>query len=67
MHHMQGVKSECADYISHNNFDDTIGAKSEELAQEAFRRMDVHLDLNMTMIRPLHGQHSLSVNGCTRA
>ena len=32
-----------------------IGARSEELAKNAFSRMDVHLDLNMTMIRPLDG------------
>ena len=32
-----------------------IGARCEELAKEAFRRMDVHLDLKMTMIRPLDG------------
>ena len=32
-----------------------IGARSEELAKEAFSRMDVHLDLNMTMITPLDG------------
>ena len=49
--HIQGVKNECADYISRNNFNDT----SEALAKEAFSRMDVHLDLNMTMIRPLDG------------
>ena len=30
-----------------------IGARSEELAKEAFSRIDVHLDLNMTMIRRL--------------
>ena len=41
------------DYISGNHFDDMIGARFEELAKEAFSRMDVHLDLNMTMIRPL--------------
>ena len=55
VYHIQGVKNECADYISRNNFDDMIGARSEELAKEAFSRMDVHLDLNMTMIRPLDG------------
>ena len=55
VHHIQGVKNECADYISRNNFDDMIGDRSEELAKEAFSRMDVHLDLNMTMIRPLEG------------
>ena len=32
-----------------------IAAGSEDLAKEAFSRMDVHLDLNMTMIRPLDG------------
>ena len=32
-----------------------IGVGSQELAKEVFSRMDVHLDLNMTMIRPLDG------------
>ena len=32
-HHTQGVKKECADYISRNNFDDMIGARFEEPAQ----------------------------------
>ena len=55
VHHIQGVKKECADYISRNNFDALIGSRSGALAKEAFRRMDVHLDLQMTMIRPLDG------------
>ena len=55
VHHIQGVKNEFADYISHNNFDDMIGARSGEPAKEAFSRVDVHLDLNMTMIRTLDG------------
>ena len=55
VHHIQHVKNECADCISRNNFDDMIRAKSEDLAKEASSRMDVHLDLNMTMIRPLDG------------
>ena len=55
VHHIQGVKNECADYISRNSFDDMIGARSLELAKGAFSRMDVHLDLNMTMIRSLDG------------
>ena len=55
VHHVQGVKNECADYISRNKFDALIVARSEALAKEAFSRMDVHLDLNMTMIRPLDG------------
>ena len=53
VYHIQGVQNVCSDYISQNNFDDIIGARSEELAKEAFSHMDVHLDLNMTMIRPL--------------
>ena len=55
VHHIQGVKNEGADYISRNNFDALIGARSEALAKEAFSRTDVHLDLNMTMIRPPDG------------
>ena len=55
VHHIQGVKNECANYISRNNLDALIGARSEALAKEAFSRMDVHLDLNMTMKRPLDG------------
>ena len=43
VHHIQGVKNECADYTSCNNFDDLIGARSEALAKEAVSRMDVHL------------------------
>ena len=55
VHHIQGVTNECVDYISRINVDDMIGARSRELAKEAFSRMDVHLDLNMIMIRPLDG------------
>ena len=36
VHHIQGVKNECADYISRNNLDALIGAQSEALAKEAF-------------------------------
>ena len=43
VHHIQGVKNECADYISRNNFYYMICARSEELAKEAFSRMDAHL------------------------
>ena len=38
-----------------------IGARSEELAKEAFSRMDEHLDLNMTMIRPPEEQCKLDM------
>ena len=49
------MKNECADYISRNISDALIGARSEALAKEALSRNDVHLDLNMTMIRRLDG------------
>ena len=49
------MKNKCAHYISRNNFDALIGARSEALAKDAFSRKDVHLDLNMTMTRPLDG------------
>ena len=55
VHHIQGVKNQCADYISRTGFDHMIGARWEELAKEGFSHMDVHLNLNMTMIRPLDG------------
>ena len=55
VHHIQGVKNECADCINRNNFDDMIGARSEELVKESFSRTDVRMDMNMTMIRPLDG------------
>ena len=47
--------SSWTDYFSRSNFDALISARSEALAKEAFSRMDVHLDLKMTMIRPLDG------------
>ena len=55
MHHIQGVKSECAGYIRRHNFNDVIGASSNDLAKEGFSCMDIHLDLNMTVIRRLEG------------
>ena len=55
VHHIQGVENECADYVSRNNFDDGIGTRSDDLVKEAFSGMDVHLDLNMTMIKLLDG------------
>ena len=37
MHHIKGAENECADYISRNNFDNMIGARSEELAKKGFQ------------------------------
>ena len=59
VHHIQAVINEFADYISRNNFDDMIGANFQELAKEAFSSMDLHLDLNMTMVRPLEGRQQV--------
>ena len=42
-----GIKNELSDYISRNNFDALIGESSDALAEEAFQRMDVQLDLPM--------------------
>ena len=43
VHHIQGVKNECADYVSRNNFDALIGARSEALAKEALSVMGLPL------------------------
>ena len=36
VHDIQCVKNQCANYSSRNSFDNIIGARSEELAKEAF-------------------------------
>ena len=53
--HIPGIKNELSDYISRNNFDALIGESSEALAKEAFKRMDVQLDLSMRTTRILEG------------
>ena len=55
VHHIPSIKNELSDYISHNNFDALIGESSEALAEEAFQRMDVQLDLSMQTARVLEG------------
>ena len=44
-----------ADYISRNNLDALLGETSDELAKEAFQRMDVQLDPSMRTARVLEG------------
>ena len=51
VHHIPGIKNELCDY----NFNALIGESSEELAQEAFQRMDVQLDLSMRTAGILEG------------
>ena len=55
VHHIPGIGNELSDYISRNNFDALIGETSEALAKEAFRRMDVELDLSMRTAGILEG------------
>ena len=50
-----GRKKELSDYISRNNFDALIGENSEALAEEAFQRMDVQLDLSRRTAGILEG------------
>ena len=55
VHHIRGIRSEMADYISRNNFGALLGESSEALAKEAFQRMDVQLDLSMRTAGVLEG------------
>ena len=43
--HIRGIKNELCDYLSRNCFDSLVGADNEMMAQEAFAKMDQHLDL----------------------
>ena len=43
--HIRGIKNELCDYLSRNCFDSLVGADTEMMAQEAFAKMDQHLDL----------------------
>ena len=47
-HHIQGLKNELSDYMSRNSINERFGQSSEELAKDAFAKMDVQLDLYMT-------------------
>ena len=42
---IRGIKNELCDYLSRNCFDSLVGADTEMMAQEAFAKMDQHLDL----------------------
>ena len=52
VHHIQGLKNELSDYLSGNSFDERLGQSSEELAKDAFTKMDVQLDLLMNTAQP---------------
>ena len=43
--HIRGMKNKLCDYLPRNYFDSLVGADTEMMAQEAFAKMDQHLDL----------------------
>ena len=43
--HIRGIPNKLCDYLSQNCFDSLVGADTEMMAQEAFAKMDQHLDL----------------------
>ena len=45
--HIPGINNEMCDFLSRQKFDKRVGEKTEELARDAFQRMDVQLDLAM--------------------
>ena len=45
--HLPGCKNELDDYISRNNFEEKYQVEWESLAEDAFARMDVQLDLGI--------------------
>ena len=47
VHRIPRTKNEQFDYLSRNNFDALICDSYEALTKEAFKRMDVKLDLSM--------------------
>ena len=49
------IENEVSDYRSRNNCDARIGESSEALAQEAFQRMNFHLDPSMRTAGILEG------------
>ena len=44
--------NELSDYLSRNSFDERLGQSSEEMAKDAFAKMDVQLDLFMKTTQP---------------
>ena len=52
VHHIQGLKNELSDYLSRNSFEERLGQSSEEMAKDAFAKMDVQLDRFMKTTQP---------------
>ena len=51
---LPGIKNELCDFTSRHNFDARLGDSSEQLARDAFQRMDIHLDLCMSKVDIVH-------------
>ena len=48
--HLPGIKNELCDFLSRNAFEDIIDQSFDELARDAFVRMDTQIDLYMESI-----------------
>lgn len=48
--HIPGAKNEMADLLSRGSFVETFQVESEELAKDAFERMDLQLDLRLEVL-----------------
>ena len=51
--HIRGIKNELCDYLSRNWFDSLVGADTGMMPQEAFAKMDQHLDLFTRKEKPI--------------
>jgi len=48
--HIPGLKNELCDYLSRNNFQEKFQVDLEDLAKDAFQKMDAQLDLRMEVL-----------------
>jgi hypothetical protein len=53
IHHIPGAKNELCDMLSRDNFCELFQADSEDLARQAFQRMDIQLDLRMEALEQM--------------
>ena len=52
VHHIQGPQNGLSDFLSRNSFNERLGQSSEEMAKDAFVKMDVQLHLFMKTTQP---------------
>jgi transposase InsO family protein len=58
--HLPGVKNEMCDWLSRTDFDALLGEEIEQLAQDAFARMDRQIDLSLQQLLSLDDSVTLS-------